>query len=281
MLSARLVVSLVMGYFQTTMRAGPLAIRAAVIILAAALPAALPAAGQDLLEALVPEPVRRELASGAPVVRPLSPDSALSLLPSVASAGVVAADVREARPTVGAEVLLVLEGMAGDLGSAAGMLRIYNSLHAVSTLKGITYWSASRKQERVLFTESFAIASPGQVTRIADPVFQQVPAEDVLYTFQQDQTYGKNTYSQRFTAAPDHLLVRIHNTSKVTVALIPLVQPGGFVSECILVPSGGDLLFYGVSYIRTSMPIGDRRARQDSLANRLIAMASWLRTRLS
>ncbi len=266
-----------MGYFQTTMRLAPLAIRAASLLLAAA----LPAAAQDALADLVPAGVRQELSSGAPIVRPVPPDGTLSLLPAVSTAAAVAAEVRDARPTVGAEVLLVLRGMAGELDSPRGMLRLYNSLHAVSTMKGITYWSASRRQERVLFTESFAIPSTGQVTRIADPVFDSIPDEDVLYTFQQDQSYGKNTYVQRFSAAPGHLVVRIHNTSKVTVAFIPLVQPGGFASACILVPSGRDLLFYGVSWIRTSMPIGDRRARQESLANRLIAMASWLRTRLS
>ena len=137
------------------------------------------------------------------------------------------------------------------------------------------------KQDRVLFTESFVIPSPRELRRIADPVFSEIPAEDTLDTFQQDQSYGKNTYTHRFTRAEDHLVVRIRNTSTVTVAFIPLMQPGGFVSCCILVPSGRDLLFYGVSYIRTSMPLGDRQARQQSLANRLIAMANWVRSRLA
>ncbi len=188
--------------------------------------------------------------------------------------------MRAARPTVGAEVLVVLRGLAGDLGSPDGRLRLHNALHAASTLKGITYWSASRKQQRVLFTESFAIASPRKVVPIPDPVFSDVPPEDTLYTFQQDQSYGKNTYAQHFTSAVDHVAVRIRNTSTVTVVFVPLVQPGGFVSDCLIVPMGSDLLFYGVSYIRTSMPTGDRHARQESLANRLIAMANWLRARL-
>jgi hypothetical protein len=266
-----------MGYFQTTMRLVPLAIQTALLAFAAV----APAAAQARLEAMVTAPVARELAAGAPVVRPLPADGTTSLLPAVSSASALAGEVRAARPTVGSEVLVVLRGMAVDLDSPDGRLRLYNGLHAASTLKGITYWSASRKQERVLFTESFAIASPREGARIPDPVFGGIPLEDTLYTFQQDQSYGKNTYAQRFSAAADHVVVRISNTSTVTVAFIPLVQPGGFVSDCVLVPMGSDLLFYGVSYIRTSMPIGDRRARQESLANRLVAMANWIRSRLT
>lgn len=271
---------MVMGYFQSTMRFGPLAIRIVLCALCV-LCAAFPATAQSALDALVPVDARQAMASGEPIVRPLQAGGSLSLVPAVASGPGLVEEVRAARPTVGAEVLLLLRGMAGELDTPEGWLRVYNSLHAVSTLKGITYWSASRKQDRVLFTESFAIPSPRELTRVADPVFSEIPAEDILHTFQQDQSYGKNTYTHRFSRAEGHLVVRISNTSTVTVAFIPLMQPGGFVSCCILVPSGRDLLFYGVSYIRTSMPIGDRQARQQSLANRLIAMANWIRTRLA
>jgi hypothetical protein len=102
-----------------------------------------------------------------------------------------------------------------------------------------------------------------------------------MYSFQQDQSYGKNVYMQRFSTAPDHMLVRIENVSSITIAFIPVIPSGGFVTRSILIPVGRDLVFYGVSYIRTSFPIGDRHSREESLANRLIAMSDWLRARLS
>lgn len=258
------------------MRIAALAIQIALLALLG-----LPAAAQSGLQSLVDPEAWEQLAAGKPLVRPFSGEAALTLMPRVSTCDALAAEVRAARPTVGTEVLLVIRAMPEEMDTGEGWLRLYNALHAVSTMKGITYWSASRKEQRVLFTESFAIPSPRTVSRIPDPVFAALPAEDTMQTLQEDQSYGRNTYAQRFSYSGDHVLVRIQNTSAVSIAFIPVMQPGGFVSCSIIVPVGKDLLFYGVSYIRTSFPLGDRHKRQESLANRLIAMADWLRSRLS
>lgn len=240
----------------------------------------LPLSAQAGLDRYVEPNVLKELTGEEPVVRVVRADGSLALLPLVSSRDAVAAEVRAGRPAVAVEMLRVLRGLRQPLDTQAGRLELYNQMHAVSTMKGITYWSASRKEKRVLFTDSFAIASPKAVSPVADPVFAVMPAEDTLYTFQQDHSNGNNTYMQRFTAAPDHLLVRVENISAISVAFIPVIPSKGFVSTSILVPVGRDLLVYSVSYIRTSFPIGDRRAREQSLANRLIAISDWLRARL-
>jgi hypothetical protein len=260
-------------YFHTTMRIVLVAIQTLLL--------GLPLSAQAGLDRYLAPDVLKGLTGEQPVIRVVGGDGALGLLPLVSSRDAVASEVRAGRPVVAVEVLRVLRGLRQPLDTEAGRLELYNQMHAVSTMKGLRYWSASRKEWRVLFTESFAIASPKAVSPVADPVFSAIPAEDTLYSFQQDQSYGKNSYIQRFSAAPDHLLVRVENVSAVTVAFIPIIPSNGFVSRSILVPMGRDLLFYGVSYIRTSFPIGDRQAREQSLANRLIAMSDWLRARLS
>ncbi len=241
----------------------------------------LPLSAQAGLDRYVASDVLKGLTGDDPLIRVVGGDGSLGLMPLVSSGDTVASEVRSVHPVVAVEVLRVLRGLRQPLDTQAGWLELYNQMHAVSTMKGLTYWSASRKEQRVLFTESFAIASPKAVSPVADPTFAAIPAEDTLYSFQQDQSYGKNSYMQRFSAAPDHLLVRVENVSAITIAFIPVIPSNGFVSQSILVPMGRDLLFYGVSYIRTSFPIGDRRAREQSLANRLIAMSDWLRARLS
>ncbi|MCX7039967.1 MAG: hypothetical protein NT005_12650 [Spirochaetes bacterium] len=241
----------------------------------------LPLSAQTVLDRYVAPDVLKGLTGEEPVIRAVRADGSLGLLPLVSSRDAVASEVRAANPVVAVEVLRVLRGLRQPLDTQAGRLELYNQMHAVSTMKGIMYWSASRKERRVLFTESFPIASPKAVSPVADPVFTSIPAEDTLYTFQQDKSYGKNSYIQRFSAAPDHLLVRVENVSAINVVFIPVIPSGGFVTRSILIPVGRDLVFYGVSYIRTSFPIGDRGAREQSLANRLIAMSDWLRARLS
>jgi hypothetical protein len=267
-----------MGYFDTIMRLALLAIRATLFLL----PAALVADPGSLVS---PE-VLPLLAGNVPLVRSLGQGAALTMMPRVSSAAVIAAEVRAAAPTVGVEVLRIFRGVPSPAGarrwdSPEGLLRLYNALHATSTMKGITYWSASRKERRVLFTESFPIASAGKIAAIPDPVFTSIPARDEMQSFQQDQSYGKNTYRQQFDFEGNHLVVRVLNTSTISVALVPVIRPGGLVTLSILVPEGSDILYYGVSWIRTSFPLGDMEKRRDSLANRLIAMGDWLQVQLA
>ncbi|HVP19984.1 MAG TPA: DUF6675 family protein, partial [Spirochaetia bacterium] len=78
----------------------------------------------------------------------------------------------------------------------------------------------------------------------------------------------------------DHLLAAIRNLTTISFLFVPVIQPGNFVSRVALIPSGNDVAFYGVSYLTTSLPLVDRHGREESLKNRLIAMADWLKTRL-
>jgi hypothetical protein len=162
-----------------------------------------------------------------------------------------------------------------------GWLKIYNTLHAVSTMRGITYYSVSRGKVEVLFSKSYAISSASSPTRIEDPVFTEIPADDVLYTWQEDRSFGGIPYQESFRYRSDHLVAKIENLSTISVFILPLATPHNLVSYVAVIPVDKDLLFYGVACLRTSMPIGDRHSREESLSNRLLAMADWLKARLS
>ncbi len=147
-------------------------------------------------------------------------------------------------------------------------------------MKGITYYSVTRGRQMVLFLQSYAISAPFRSAQVPDPVFRDIPREDDLFTFQEDSSFGKNTYREHFAFRDDHLVVKMENLTTISFMLVPIIRPHNLVSQVILVPAGKDLLFYGVAYLRTGMPIGDHRGKEESLKNRLIAMASWLRSRL-
>ena len=177
-------------------------------------------------------------------------------------------------------MLRLLVGNGEPFESPQGMLRLYNSLHAVSTLKGIPYYSVTRGTTQVLFSESFAVAAPQGNLRIPDPVFDSIPLTDVLYTFQADQSFGRNTYREVFSAAEDHLSVRIENLTNIMVLFVPIIRPHDLVSYVALMPAGNELAFYGLAYLTTGFPIGDRHSREESLLNRLKAMEAWLAGRV-
>ena len=241
----------------------------------------LPTWADDLLARYVDPDSIAKLRAGSSVSSSVSPDGELRLVPSVTTKSSIAADVGSLHPTVGVEMLRLVPDLTGQMDSPEGWLKIYNALHAVSSMRGITYYSVTRGKTEVLFSKSFAISSPTERKMIEDPVFTAIPEDDILYTWQEDNSFGGIPYQESFQYRTDHLAAKIENVSTITFLIFPLVTPHNLVSHVVVIPAGNDLLFYGVACLRTSMPIGDRHSREESLENRLIAMADWLKGRLS
>ncbi len=234
----------------------------------------------DPLSRYLPDSSLVSLRAGAVSSVSLPSEGMLSLAPTVSSRDALAAEIRDLRPTVGVEVLQVLAGITGRTDSTRDLLALYNAAHAVSSMKGITYYSVSRGRNQVLFLQAYAISEISHPVKIADPVFTGIPRENDMFTFQEDNSFGKNTYQEHFAFRDDHLLVKMENLSTISFMLVPIIQPHNLVTQVILIPAGKDLIFYGVAYLRTGMPIGDHSGREQSLKNRLVAMASWLKSRL-
>jgi hypothetical protein len=241
---------------------------------------ALPLHAVDPLAAFVGSDALRDLRGGTSIKASLRPDETLSLAPDVSSRDVIAGEVKALGPTVGAELLKIIPGPGIAMDAPAGQLLIFNAMQAISTMKGMTYWSVTKGKEQVLFLQSYAISSAEKPVKVPDPFFTEIPEEHDLFTFQEDNNFGKNIYLERFRARGDHLYMKMENLSTITFLLIPIIQPQGLVSQVVLVPAGTDVLFYGLAYLRTGMPIGDRTSRVESLENRLTALAGWLARRL-
>jgi hypothetical protein len=241
----------------------------------------LPSFAEDPLSRYIDVESIQKLRAGRAVIARVTAADLLTLAPAVSSREDIAADIKAVNPSVGVEVLRLIHGNQKGMDSPDEWLRTYNVLHSVSTMKGITYYSVTRKKDQVLFTQSYAVSSADSLSRVVDPVFETIPADDVLLTFQEDNSFGKNSYEESFRFRTDHLVVKIENLTTVSFLLVPLVSPRNLVSQIILIPAGPDLLFYGLGYIRSLVPVGDRHSREDSLANRLTAVSNWLGTRLA
>lgn len=239
-----------------------------------------PAFAEDPFLQYVGRPALDKLRAGHALTAGIPSDGALTLAPAIAGRDAMVSDMKTKKPTLGVEMLRMLSGLPQAMDTPQGRLVLYNTLHAVSTMKGIPYFSVTRNSSHTLFTESYAVDPVSRKDRIADPVFTEVPASDLLFTFQEDQTFGKNYYEESFSEQFDHLVVKMENLSTISFLFFQIIQPRDLVSEVILIPNGTDLVFYGVSSLNTGFPLGDKHSREESLANRLNAMASWLEKRL-
>ncbi len=241
----------------------------------------LPLRGDEALGRWVSLASAASLRAGGTVLQSIPPDGGLSLLPPVSSRALIDSEVRSFRPSVGIEIMHLIGPQKSPFSAPSDWLRLFNTLHAASTMQGTRYWSVSRGREEVLFSQSYAVSSPSSPRRVADPSFNEIPLESLFYTLQEDRSFGKNVYAESFSFPGDHLSVKIENLTTISLLLVPIVQPSGFVVRLVLVPAGSSILFYGVAVLRTALPIGDRHSREESLANRLVAMADWLQKELA
>lgn len=93
------------------------------------------------------------------------------------------------------------------------LLAVYNALGRVSTQKGITYISRrAGYKPKTLFTRSYYIAdSEHTEDALADPVAEEVAPSDVRYVFQEDTSFGENTYLHTYTDSASEIFLEITN----------------------------------------------------------------------
>ena len=93
------------------------------------------------------------------------------------------------------------------------LLSLYNALGRVSAQKGITYISRrAGYKPKTLFTRSYYIADTEHTeTALADPVASEVPASDRRYVFQEDTSFGENTYLHTYTDSASEIFLEITN----------------------------------------------------------------------
>ncbi len=100
-----------------------------------------------------------------------------------------------------------------DMSADEKLLSLYNALGRVSAQKGITYISRrAGYKPKTLFTRSYYIADTEHTeTALADPVASEVPASDRRYVFQEDTSFGENTYLHTYTDSASEIFLEITN----------------------------------------------------------------------
>ena len=232
---------------------------------------------QALLADLLPTSVSSTLRGGGPIVRSVTADRQLQLLPRVPLATTIADAVARDRPPFAIELLHPV-----TLREPATDLRIYNLLRAVSTLEGIPYYSISNGQDLPLFTLSHAVTSSQNRTPIVDLVVTTIPASATVYVVIEDSSFGRNLYQATYRHEPAAILLELENLTTMWYhGILPLIGRRAFHSYILVVPHQDGVLFYGVTAARTLDLAAVRSRAEASLRNRMSAMERWFVSAIS
>ena len=208
------------------------------------------------------------------------------LLPSGPAADQAADRIRAAivadKPGVLVETVFFLprQGPADPAGRKAELARIYWLLRSFSTLEGIQYYSVSHKSMRTLYAESYRIDGAETRLRLPDlptPLPAEAPAEETLFAFQKDLSFGANVYSYVFTAHSTAVSSEMTNLTRMSYGIIPLVAPKALKTRLLVLPASDGIIFYAESDSSSAGPFRSRL--EESFANRAAALFAWFSTK--
>ncbi len=183
----------------------------------------------------------------------------------------------ELKPMFGVEYCVVHKTVK-PLDGEASVQGLYNTLLKISSLKGLEYYSASRKRMRELFIEAYCVPAAENRTRLPDPVNRgPVPPYRLIHTFQHDSTFGENFYSVTYRYADGAFLMTMSNANKIWYGIIPLIDPDNLAYFIIVYPAGDYILFYSLVCVKGANPFGIMESKTESFYNRIKALDNWFR----
>jgi len=127
--------------------------------------------------------------------------------------------------TDGAELSVALSSLFVHTGSIEDLA---TRLGAVSSAKGLHYWSVTDQGWRNLVSESHALSANNTRSTRSDFTAQEILSGKTLYFSQNDtRSWGNNTYTlQVISSSQDHLTLQSSNASAVRLGPIAIFAPG-------------------------------------------------------
>ncbi|HEY3835089.1 MAG TPA: DUF6675 family protein, partial [Bryobacteraceae bacterium] len=106
---------------------------------------------------------------------------------------------------------------------------------AISSLKGMPYWSTTHKAWHPLILDAYAVTAAKDGRRRGDFSANEIDPGARLYFEQEDSLSGKGTYELHIlSVSPDRLVFDTHNLTTLRYLLVPVFHPGDVESVYFL-----------------------------------------------
>ncbi len=168
----------------------------------------------------------------------------------------------------------VLVALAGRFHHDSGVEGVLRRIAAISDLKSMQYWSATRKRWRQLVPEAYALKGPDKALRRPDFSLEEVRSGEDLYYWQKERSVAGNiVYRIRLReSGPERIILEMENAVLVKRFLFTLYEPGQQQLIHFMENEGdGNWRYY--SLLRVKSNIGATvRGHEASFINRAVAI---------
>ena len=124
---------------------------------------------------------------------------------------------------------------AGRFRSDSGLEGLKQAVGAISSLKGLVYWSTTHQRWQPLIVDAYAITAAKDGQRRGDFTAHELEPGSRLYFEQEDSLSGKGTYELHvLSVSPDRLVFDTRNLTTLRYLLVPVFHPGDVESVYFL-----------------------------------------------
>ena len=128
---------------------------------------------------------------------------------------------------------------------------------------------------RLLFEVSYLVEKFKSKDPLPDNLVTVIPANETLFCFQKDLSFGKNYYQLDYSYSPGVTTLRYMNLDSMHYSLIRAVTPKNLHIFLTVIYTEEDLIIYGVSAANVFSLFGFEKKAEGSFYERLKALRSW------
>ena len=154
-------------------------------------------------------------------------------------------------------------------------------LRSISNLKGLQYYSPSRKKKRLLYKDSFVVEKKEtkngkfEYVKANDPLTETMDGLSVLVS-QEDLTFGKNIYKYDYFQDNYGMGLMLENISPLYYSLFKAIDEKE-LNSCVIFHDVGDyLLIYASTKANFAKLYGIEKKIKSSFSSRLDALCGFL-----
>ena len=148
-------------------------------------------------------------------------------------------------PEVMVEALYRIEYPGGEALKREDAVRLFNEIsHRVSTITGAMYFSRTKQDYAVLFSEVYAVDGVKSGKRIADPEPISRPGGDSVFLFMDEHSMGKGYYRMNYLYSAEASAVCLTNETPMG-GFLRTAEPGEMKIFLEMIPCSDAILVYG------------------------------------
>ena len=147
-------------------------------------------------------------------------------------------------------------------------------MRSISSMQGITYYSNTKKKDRVLYDKAYTISDPSSKVAIADKTTGNADGK-VLYCLLNDASFGITRYKLNYYQSNNELYSTFTTTDAMGLGPITGIEAGDLIINILVIDCGDSFLLYLAPDANCKNIPGIDKKVQDSLIARMDSIYKW------